>query len=84
MGGGLAAADLGGRGAGGLGHLPARQLLAAGERVPDVPPRPGARVRPPAAGDTNENDPAMPGRWPSRRCGRPVSGRSGPVITRRC
>ena len=32
-------------GAGGLGHLLARQLLAAGERVLDVPPRLGARVR---------------------------------------
>ena len=44
-------------GAGGLGHLLARQLLAAGERVLDVPPRLGARVRLLAAGDTNKNDP---------------------------
>ena len=44
-------------GAGGLGHLLARQLLAAGERVLDVPPKLGARVRLLAAGDTNKNDP---------------------------
>jgi transposase len=44
-------------GAGGLGHLLAQQLVAAGERVVDVPPKPGARVRLLAAGDTNKNDP---------------------------
>jgi hypothetical protein len=44
-------------GAGGMGHLLARQLLAAGERVLDVPPKLGARVRLLAAGDTNKNDP---------------------------
>src|ERR1700758_5541467 len=44
-------------GASGLGHLLARQLLAAGERVLDVPPKLGARVRLLAAGDTNKNDP---------------------------
>ena len=44
-------------GAGGMGHLLAQQLLAAGERVPDVPPKLGARVRLLAAGDTNKNDP---------------------------
>jgi transposase len=44
-------------GAGGLGHLLARQLVAAGERVLDVPPRLGARVRLLASGDTNKNDP---------------------------
>jgi hypothetical protein len=32
-------------GAGGLGHLPDWQLVAAGEQVLDVPPRLGARVR---------------------------------------
>jgi transposase len=45
-------------GAGGLGHLLAQQLLAAGERVLDVPPKLGARVRLLAAGDTNKNDPS--------------------------
>ena len=32
-------------GAGGLGHLLAQQLLSAGERVLDVQPKLGARVR---------------------------------------
>jgi len=44
-------------GAGGLGHLLAQQLVAAGERVLDVPPKLGARVRLLAAGDMNKNDP---------------------------
>ena len=44
-------------GAGGLGHLLAQQLLAAGERVLDVPPKLSARVRLLAAGDSNKNDP---------------------------
>ena len=44
-------------GAGGLGHLLAQQLLAAGEYVLDVQPKLGARVRLLAAGSTNKNDP---------------------------
>jgi outer membrane murein-binding lipoprotein Lpp len=44
-------------GAGGTGHLLAQQLLSAGERVLDVQPKLGARVRLVAAGDTNKNDP---------------------------
>jgi transposase len=44
-------------GAGGVGHLLAQQLLAAGERVLDVPPKLSARVRLLEAGDTNKNDP---------------------------
>jgi len=44
-------------GAGGTGHLLAQQLLAAGERVLDVQPKLGARVRLLAAGDTHKNDP---------------------------
>src|SRR5262245_17726762 len=44
-------------GAGGMGHLLAQQLLSAGERVLDVQPKLGARVRLLAAGDTNKNDP---------------------------
>jgi transposase len=44
-------------GAGGLGHLLAQQLVAAGERVLDVPPKLGARVRLLASGNTNKNDP---------------------------
>jgi transposase len=44
-------------GAGGMGYLLAQQLAAAGERVLDVQPKLGARVRLLAAGDTNKNDP---------------------------
>ena len=44
-------------GAGGMGYLLAQQLVAAGERVLDVQPELGARVRLLAAGDTNKNDP---------------------------
>jgi transposase len=51
-------------GAAGLGHLLAQQLVAAGERVLDVPPKLAARVRLLEAGDTNKNDPndALAGR----------------------
>jgi transposase len=44
-------------GAGGLGHLLAQQLVAAGERVLDVQPKLAARVRLLTAGDVNKNDP---------------------------
>jgi transposase len=44
-------------GAAGLGYLLAQQLVAAGERVVDVPPKLAARVRLLEAGDTNKNDP---------------------------
>jgi hypothetical protein len=44
-------------GAGGVGHLLAQQLVAAGERVLDVQPKLGARVRLLASGATNKNDP---------------------------
>src|SRR5437763_17008330 len=44
-------------GAGGAGHLLAQQLLSAGERVLDVPPKLAARVRLLATGDNNKNDP---------------------------
>jgi hypothetical protein len=44
-------------GAGGLGHLLARQLLPAGERVLDVPPELAARVRLLATGNVSKNDP---------------------------
>jgi transposase len=44
-------------GATGLGHLLAQQLVAAGEKVLDVPPKLAARVRLLQAGDTNKNDP---------------------------
>jgi transposase len=68
----------------GIGHLLAQQLLSAGERVLDVPPKLGARVRLLAAGDVNKNDPNDAGRSPSPRCARPACGRPGPMITRRC
>ena len=44
-------------GAEGLGHLLAQQLLSAGERVLDVPPKLAARVRLLATGAVNKNDP---------------------------
>jgi transposase len=44
-------------GARGMGHLLAQQLLSAGERVLDVQPKLGARVRLLAVGDVNKNDP---------------------------
>jgi transposase len=44
-------------GAGGLGHLLARQLVAAGERVPAVQPKLAARVRLLADEAVNKNDP---------------------------
>jgi transposase len=44
-------------GAGGVGHLLAQQLLSAGERVLDVPPKLAARVRLLATGDISKNDP---------------------------
>ena len=45
-------------GVGGVGHLLAQQLLAAGERVLDVQPKLAARVRLLAAGNINKNDPS--------------------------
>jgi transposase len=44
-------------GAAGLGNLLARQLVAAGERVVDVPPKLAARVRLLQSGNTSKNDP---------------------------
>jgi transposase len=44
-------------GAAGLGCLLAQQLIAASERVLDVPPKLAARVRLLQSGDTNKNDP---------------------------
>jgi len=45
------------KGAAGLGNLLSRQLVAAGERVLDVPPEPAARVRLQRSGNTSKNDP---------------------------
>src|SRR6266567_925231 len=44
-------------GAGGLGHLLGQQRVAMGERVLDVQPKLGARVRLLATGASNKNDP---------------------------
>jgi transposase len=44
-------------GAGGLGHVLAQQLVAAGEQVVDVQPKLGARVRLLSSGTSNKNDP---------------------------
>ncbi len=44
-------------GAAGLGQLLAQQLVAAGERVLDVPPKLAARVRLLGSGSTDKNDP---------------------------
>jgi transposase len=44
-------------GAGGLGHLLAQQLVAAGERVLDVQPKLAARIRLLGSGATDKNDP---------------------------
>ena len=44
-------------GARGMGYLLAQQLVGAGERVLDVQPKLGARVRLLATGATNKNDP---------------------------
>jgi transposase len=43
--------------AGGLGYLLAQQLIAAGEKVLDVPPKLAARARLLNNGDTHKNDP---------------------------
>jgi transposase len=43
-------------GAGGLGHVLAQQLVAAGEQVLDVQPKLGARVRLLSSGTSNKND----------------------------
>ena len=43
--------------ASGLGYLVAQQLIAAGERVVDVPPKLAARARLLDTGETNKNDP---------------------------
>jgi hypothetical protein len=71
-------------GAGGLGHLLAQQLLAAGERVLDVAPKLGARVRLLATGDTNKTTRMTPARWRSPRCAHRRAARWQLMITRRC
>ena len=72
-------------GAGGLGYLLAQQLVAAGERVLDVQPKLGARVRLLATGATNKNDPNDARSVADRGAalGAP-RGRWQPRTTRRC
>ncbi|WP_297848405.1 transposase [Mycobacterium sp.] len=53
----MAAADLGDRRRAGLGQLLSQQLISAGERVVDVPPKLAARVRLLNTGQVNKNDP---------------------------
>ena len=71
-------------GAGGVGHLLAQQLVAAGERVLDVQPKLGARVRLLATGVRARTIPMTPCRWGSRRSARVPPSRSGPMTTPRC
>jgi len=71
-------------GASGLGHMLARQVIAAGERVLDARPRLGARVRLLASGIRTRTTRATPGRSRSPRCARPRAGTYGPMTTRQC
>ncbi len=71
-------------GAGGLGHLLAQQLVAAGERVLDVPAKLGARVRLLAAGDTDKKARTTPGQSRSPRCARPPARKYSPMARRQC
>jgi hypothetical protein len=71
-------------GAAGLGHLLARQLVAAGEYVVDVPPRLAAGVRMMEAGKRTTTTRSMPGRWRLRRCGPRPRARCSPRTTPWC
>ena len=71
-------------GAGGLGYLLAQQLVAAGERVLDVPPKLAARVRLLEAGTRTTTTRTMPGRWRLRRCGPRPRARCSPRTTPWC
>ena len=71
-------------GAGGLGHLLAQQLVAAGEWVLDVPPSwaPGSGCWPRAIPTRTTR--MMRVRWRSRRGVRPDAGRPGPMTMPWC
>jgi transposase len=84
VGGGLAERTWAARGAAGLGHLLSQQLLAAGERVLDVQPKPGARLRLLAAGAVNKNDPNDARSVALAALRSRPGGRSRRTITRRC
>jgi hypothetical protein len=62
-------------GARGLGSLLDWQLVAAGERVPGVQPKLGARARLLGLGIRTRMTLTTPGRSPSRRCARAPGGR---------
>jgi hypothetical protein len=64
-------------GAGGLGHLLAQQLVAAGERVLDVQPRLGSRVRLPAG-----RRPPRRSAEPGRATGEPLAIQGGRLTPR--
>jgi transposase len=61
-------------GAAGLGRLLAQQLVAAGERVLDVPPKLASRVRLPGAATRTRTTRTTPGRSRSPHCGPVPSG----------
>ena len=71
-------------GAGGLGHLLAQQLVAAGERVLDVPPKLAARVRLLEAGTRTRTTPTTRCQWLSQRCAPRPGGTWPSTITPRC
>ena len=71
-------------GAGGLGHLLAQELDAAGEQVLDVQPKLAARVRLLASGAVNKNDPDDARSVAIAALRSPSCCRSGPVTTAQC
>jgi transposase len=71
-------------GAGGLGHLLAKELVAAGERVLDVQPKLAARVRLLAAAAVNKNDPNDARSVAVAALRSRPACRSGQMITRPC
>jgi transposase len=68
-------------GAGGLGHLLAQQLVAAGEQVVDVQPKLGARVRLLSSGTSNKNDPDDARSVAMAALRSPAATRSAPMTT---
>jgi transposase len=71
-------------GAGGLGHLLAQQLVAAGERVLDVQPKLGSRVRLLSDGRSARATRTTPAQSPLPRCARRSGGPWWLTITRWC
>ena len=71
-------------GAAGLGHLLAQQLVAAGERVLDVPPELAAGCGCCSPGTPARTTRMTPARWRSRRCGPRPGVRWSPRTTPWC